>query len=126
MVEATLKVNSLGSNEMYVGGRAKFSQIYSLICMKKGTDILNPNKGVDINSYYYAFNDPTVLSNLEREINDQIAMYTPYRPLYVNCGSKLVDGKYIISIVMRLTGQDEIIAVVSNGDQSDYDVFKMQ
>ena len=126
MVEATLRVNSLGANEMYVGGKAKFAQIYALICMKKETDILNPDKGIDINSYYFKFNDPVVLADLEREITDQIAKYTPYKPLNVQCGSKLVGDRYVISIIMSLNGQDEVVAVVSNGEQSDYDVFKMQ
>ena len=126
MIEATLKVNSLGYNEMYTGGKAKFAQIYALICMKKGTDILNPDKGIDINSYYYKFNDAVVLADLERDITDQIHTYTPYRPLSVQCGSKLVGERYVISIVIRLTGEAEVVAVVSNGEQSDYDVFKLQ
>ena len=117
MIEATLKVNSLGYNEMYTGGKAKFTQIYALICMKKGTDILNPDKGIDINSYYYKFNDAVVLADLERDITDQIHTYTPYRPLSVQCGSKLVGERYVISIVIRLTGEDEVVAVVSNAEQ---------
>lgn len=124
MIEATLKVNSLGYNEMYTGGKAQFSQIYALICMKKNTDPLNPDKGVDINSYYYAFNDPVVLADLERKISDQIETYTPYQPLSVQCGSKWVRDKYIISIIISLSGYSESVVIVSNGEQSDYDIFK--
>lgn len=123
MIEATFDVTSLGENLMYFNGKAKFAQIYNLICMKKNTDILNPNKGVDINSYYYAFNDARVLADLEREITDQIELYTPYRPLSVNCGSKWVGDRYVISIVMYLRDQEETVVVVADGVHSDFDVF---
>lgn len=124
MIEATLNLNSLGENVVYRDGRAKFAQIYILICMKKNTDPLNPDKGVDINSYYYAFNNVRVLSELETTITDQIDKYTPYKPIGVQCGSKLVDGKYIISIVIHLRNYEETIVVVADGEQSDFEVFK--
>lgn len=124
MTETTLKVTSLGENQMYNNGRAKFAQIYTLINMKKGTDILNPDKGVDINSYYYAYNDPVVLADLERIINDQINRYTPYRPYTVNCGSKFMVDRYILSIMISLQNADDKIIIVSNGEQSDFDVIK--
>lgn len=124
MIEPTFKVNSIGENLLYDGGRTKFAQIYTLICMKKGTDVLNPDKGVDINSYYYEFNKQSTLMDLERIIIDQITQYTPYKPYVVNCSSKLVDDKYIISIIITLQNQDDTIIIVSNGEESDFDIFR--
>ena len=63
---------------------------------------------------------------MENKITDQINKYTPYKPYSVSCGSKWITDKYVLSIIIMLQNSDDVIVVVSNGDQSDFDVIKKQ
>lgn len=126
MIETTFKLDSLGNNIQYTGGRAKFAQVYRLICMKKGTDILNPDKGVDIRTYRFTNRGNTTLSSLEREIEDQINKYTPYQAGIVNCSEyQNSDNEWIIKIIITLANMEDIIVVMSNGEESTFDTLKL-
>lgn len=112
MIEATLKLDTLGQNLQYNGSKAAIRQIYNLILMKPGTDHLNPNKGCDARSYYYAIKEDSVLEKLQQEIIDQIAKYTPYTVRSVLCKASLNRShKWILHImVMLISGQTAVVS----------------
>ena len=124
MTEPTFNVNSLGENKIYTGSRAQFAQIYNLIRMKKGTDPLNPDKGIGIADYYYMFDEASDLMKLENQIYDQIITYTEYRPITVNCTSKKVEGVKVLSVLISLKDFNEVLVVLSNGDNTLFDTVR--
>ena len=120
MIEATLMIDSYGRNVEYKGDIAMVHQIYHLIVMDKGTDELNPNKGIGIKDYYYEYKDDTVLMNLENEIRDQISTYTPYNVTNVICKAiKNSKGDYILHVFVSLNEILEIINVSTNGEKNE-------
>lgn len=88
--------------------------------MKKGSDILNPDKGIDINSYYYAYNKESILNELQIDIQTQIATYTPYTVSDVLCKAvkSKSTGKYILYILIYLASMNRIVAIGTNGEDS--------
>ena len=125
MQEATLNVNSIGENEYLKDGRGKWAQIYRLICMIPGTDRLNPEKGVDIRRYYYKVDRPDTYLELQELISDQIKRYTPYTTTNVLCRKKVMKDKTVIlSITIYIQDSDEVLVVVTDGENSDFDTFK--
>ena len=118
MIEASLKMDSLGKNVQYTGVSAKVSQIYNIITMKPGSDPLNPYKWCDIRSYYYQFNEENILRTLETNIYDQIGQYTPYLVSSVQCRAvKNLKGKYILHVIVMMPDTKSII-VSTNGETS--------
>lgn len=118
MIEASLKVDTLGQNIQYTGITARIRQIYNLILMKPGTDPLNPSKGCDARSYYYQYKEDSVLSELETKINDQVKKYTPHTITSVACRAiKNKYDKYILHIIVTLTSGTNVV-VSTNGEAS--------
>lgn len=112
MIEATLKLDSLGQNLQYTDSKAQIRQIYNLILMKPGTDLLNPNKGCDARSYYYAIKDDGIIQELQEKITDQISKYTPYVTRGVICKASLNrSNKWILHImIMLVNGQTAVVS----------------
>lgn len=126
MKEATFITNSYGKNITYDGDRGIVHQIYHLIVMQPGTDPLNMYKGIDINKYYYEFVDDAILLDLENDIKQQIADYTPYTVLNVICKAiKNKLGKYILHTFISLREYGEIINVSTNGEKSELATIKI-
>lgn len=126
MTEATLMIDSYGRNVEYKGDIAMIHQIYHLIVMDKGTDELNPDKGVGIEDYYYEYKDDTVLMNLENEITDQITKYTPYNPTNVICKAiKNSKGDYILHVFVSLSDILEIVNISTNGERSELALLQL-
>jgi hypothetical protein len=124
MTEPTLNIDSFNANVSYSDAKAKFRQIYNLIKMHKGTDPLNSDKGVDINTYYYQFADDSVLTDIENEITNQIATYTPYRTQTVRCFTrKSSDGNTVLCTMVSLIDEEIKLAVVTNGNASAFDLL---
>ena len=118
MIEASLKIDSLGKNVQYTGYDATVRQIYNLILMKPGSDPLNPKKGCDARSYYYRIKDDSIISQLENDIRDQISKYTPHKVSAVNCKAvKNKSGKYILHIIIILPN-DKSVIVSTDGEAS--------
>ena len=118
MIEASLKVNTLGQNVTYTNSTARIRQIYNLLLMKPGTDPLNPSKGCDVRSYYYQIKDDTILQLLQTKISEQIAKYTPYTIRNVLCKAiKNRQGNYILHIAISLTNSSTVV-VSTDGEQS--------
>ena len=118
MVEASLKLDSLGQNLQYTGNLAIVRQIYNLILMKPGSDPLNIEKGCDARSYYFQIKDDTVLSELQQNITNQISTYTPYSVRNVVCKAILNrNHQWILHIVVVLIDGRSIV-VSTNGDLS--------
>ena len=125
MTEATLIVDSYGRNHMYTGDTAMIHQIYHLIVMDPGTDPLNPEKGIGIRSYKYAYTDQTVLSNLENTISRQIGKYTPYTLVTVMCKAiKNRKGDYYLHVFISLNEVNEIINVSTDGEKTELAVIR--
>lgn len=118
MIEATLKLDSLGQNLQYTDIKATVRQIYNLILMKPGTDPLNPDKGCDARSYYYQINNESVISSLQNNITNQIAKYTPYMVRGVICKALLNrSNKWILHIIVTLINGQTVV-VSTNSDVS--------
>lgn len=125
MIEATLIVDSYGRNHMYTGDTAMIHQIYNLIVMDPGTDPLNPEKGIGIKSYKYAYTDQTILSTLENNINTQIYKYTPYTLTNVMCKAiKNRKGDYYLHVFISLNEINEIINVSTDGEKTELAIMK--
>lgn len=119
MIETTLMIDSYGRNREYRGDTAMVHQIYNLFIMEKGTDELNPDKGIDIAKYYYAIKEDSTLMQLETEIRDQIATYTPYEITNVICkGIKNKIGKYILHVFVQLSDITDVVNVSTNGEDT--------
>lgn len=103
MIEASLNLDSLGQNLQYVDTRAVIKQLYNLLVMKPGTDLLNLDKGCDTTAYRFQTNEQSRISTLEMRIRDQISTYTPYK--IQNCVCKALknnNGDYILHILITL------------------------
>ena len=126
MIEATLLLDSYGRNLMYTNDTAMIHQVYNLIVMDKGTDPLNPEKGVGITSYYYEYKDDTLLRDLENEIQNQISKYTPYSLVNVLCRAiKNKKGDYILHIFLSFTTLNKIVNVSTNGEKTELALLSM-
>lgn len=125
MTEATLIIDAYGRNLMYTGDSAVIHQIYNLIVMDPGTDDLNPGKGIGIKSYYYEYNDSTVLMTLENKIREQIATYTPYSLANIICkGIKDSKGDFILHVFIMLRDIENIVNVSTNGEITELAVIR--
>jgi len=126
MTEATLMIDSYGRNVEYTGDTAMVHQIYHLVVMDKGTDELNPDKGIGIKDYYYEYTDDTILMNLENAIQDQISTYTPYTVANVICKAiKNSKGDYILHVFISLSEILQIINVSTNGEKNELALMEL-
>lgn len=120
MRDATFNLDSFGKNQMLEGSRVIINNLHRLITMKKDTDQLNPDKGIDVNSYKHKFDDVIVLSELETKLTSQIEQYTPYTPAEINVRSK----KNVIFIMITLVDDDNVYMFQSDGENSSLDILK--
>ena len=78
-IECLLDVNIFDKPTELVGKEAWIQQIQHLLFLKKGTYPSNPELGIGIQTYDYAFIDD-VISKLRDEITDQVRTYFPDMP----------------------------------------------
>lgn len=126
MIEPSLNMSTTNENTHYEGPTAQFRQIYNLLCMKPGTDILNPDKGIDINSYYYQYTDKNVLNQLSNSIEDQINTYTTFDIKTVDCRAvkSKKDNKYYLCVMIYLFNYKDALLISTDGTSSAFDVLK--
>ena len=125
MIEATLMLDSYGRNRVYTDDTAMVHQIYHLIIMEKGTDPLNPDKGVDIESYRYEFKDDSVLMQLQQIIQKQVSDYTPYTVTNVICKAvKNRYNNYILHIFISISEFRNIINISTDGERSELGIIQ--
>lgn len=118
MIEATLKLDTLGQNLQYTGVKATVREIYNLILMKPGTDRLNPSKGCDARSYYYQINDNSIIDELQRNITDQISKYTPFKVQGVVCKAILNREKEWVLHIIVIMPNNMAVVVSTNAEVS--------
>jgi hypothetical protein len=118
--EFTLNVSGFGGSEMLTKHDAVAKQLLNLIFMKKNTDVLNPDKGVDILSYKWQLNDSSVINNIKNSIQTQISDYTNYTVL--NIAVDVVKG--IILIGIELVGDEVTLLMQSDGTNTAFDIIK--
>jgi hypothetical protein len=118
--EFTLNVSGFGGSEMLTKHDAVAKQLLNLIFMKKNTDVLNPDKGVDILSYKWQLNDSSIVNNIKNSIQTQISDYTNYTVL--NIAVDVVKG--IILIGIELVGDDVTFLMQSDGTNTAFDIIK--
>lgn len=126
MQEATFIIDSFGKNMTYNGDKGIVHQIHHLLVMAPGTDPLNPEKGINIKSYYYEFVDDSILIDLQNKIREQIADYTPYTVLNVIVKAiKAKSEKYILHTFISLQEYQDIINVSTDGERSTLATIRM-
>lgn len=127
MAEATFMVDNLNQNKLLEGVKEEIQQLYQLITMYKGTDPLNPDKGVGIENYKYDYADNGILINLENEISEQIRKYTPYLSAEIGCKAiKNVDGDYILHVFIMLPNlETAVVDISTNGKGSSLALIKI-
>lgn len=119
MTEATFMIDSYRRNTTFKDNKAMIYQIYNLIVMDPGTDSLNPEKGVGILSYKYAYDEQTVLIELENDIRNQVSNYTPYTLTNIICKSmKNKQNKSILHIFISLNELNEVINISTDGERT--------
>lgn len=120
MKEVTLNTDSFNQNPQFENEAAVLRHIYNLIVMKKGTDPLNPDKGVDINRFYYAFKDDVDVHALEQEIKDQVSTYTNYLINNVICQTSKSGTKWVLHVILTIPPFQKALVISTNGDITQY------
>lgn len=118
MTEATLMVDSLGRNRLYTGNMVPVRQIFHLMSMDPGTDLLNPEKGIGIANYRYSYTDESLLIQLERTIREQITKYTPYTVNQIICKDiPNTKGDHILHVFIAIEESPDVIGVSTDGEK---------
>lgn len=77
VIEYSFEKNDFNSNTKYDKYVSVIIRLQRLITMKKGSDINDPNKGIDIKSYMYEDLNNGTISNIKSEITSQAIKYLP-------------------------------------------------
>lgn len=122
--ELTLDLDDHGSTKILDGGWAIARQIFNLFMMRKGSDPLYPDKGMDMVSWRTQIADDAAISKLKSQCEEQIMTYTMY---YSTSLEILVDTRpNLTTLVVGLTieNYDNLtILITSNSDgKTDLDV----
>ena len=119
-VEISFDMDGSGDGLVHTELDTPAYQITELVTMSKNTDALNPDKGVEINSYFPVTEDAAIISTIKEEISTQISKYTPFVPTDV----AVIIKSNMLVIGITLQGYADVICISSDNKRTALDILK--
>lgn len=111
--DALFDTDDHGKSKELAEQNADIFKIMHLIDMKPGTDVINPDKGINIRSYVWR-NDNSAVNELKAQIQMQVQKYTDIIMSNVQILSR--NGKIAVGIQLP-TIDDLIVFTVVDGEK---------